>query len=151
MPFLAETPDRLILFYLDLKDFKLTQRNELVYSNLFNVHFLYEREVLIVTSTMELHHYVIQNRNIKFKSKIPAGIPHIPPDQYIQTCQIVGSIDEEQDSSVVMFYLIKKKKKPLETSELHFEILRVKEYQRSFDGKLEVLPDNFTVLSNMHS
>ena len=29
--------------------------------------------------------------------------------------------------------------------------MRVKEYQRSFDGKLEVLADNYTVLSNMHS
>ena len=151
VPFLAETPDRLVLFYLDLKEFKLMQRNELAYSNLFNVHFLFEKEVLLVTSSLELHHYVIQSGKIKLKAKIPAGLPAVPSDQYIQTCQIVGSIDEEQDSSVVMFYLIKKKKKRFEEQEPPFEILKVKEYQRSFDGRLEVLGDNFTVLSNMHS
>lgn len=43
--------------------------------------------------------------------KISAALPEIPKDQYIQHCQIVGSIDEEQDSVIAMFYLIKKRKK----------------------------------------
>lgn len=116
VPFLAEAQDQLTLFYLDLKEFKLIERNSLSYSNLFNVHFLFEKEVLLVTRNLELHHYCIQSGTIKLKAKIPSGIPDVPKDQYIHTCQVVGSIDEEQDSTVAMFYLIKKIKKKHEES-----------------------------------
>jgi len=56
----------------------------------------------------------------------------VPKDQYIHHCQIVGSIDEEQDSTVTVFYLIKKKKKKDESQERNFEVLKVKEYLRTF-------------------
>lgn len=79
--------------------------------------------------------------------KMSAALPAIPEDQYIEHCQIVGSIDEEQDSVVAMFYLIKKKKK----QEINFEILKVKEYLRTFEGKIEPQEEDYTVLMNMHS
>lgn len=63
-----------------------------------------------------IHHYSIQNGKIRTKNKkIKASFPEVPKDQYIHHCQIVGSIDEEQDSTVALFYLIKKKKKKDET------------------------------------
>lgn len=67
--------------------------------------------MLILTKSLELHHYTIQNGKIKLKNKkISASLPEVPKDQYIHHCQIVGSIDEEQDTVVTLFYLIKKVK-----------------------------------------
>jgi len=61
---------------------------------------------------LEIHHFTIQSGKMRMKNKkMSAALPAIPEDQYIEHCQIVGSIDEEQDSVVAMFYLIKKKKK----------------------------------------
>lgn len=60
-------------------------------------------------------------------------------------CRIVGNIDEEQDSTVTLFYLIKKRK------EKNFEILKVKEYLRSFEGKIEAINEDYTVMMNLHS
>ncbi len=40
---------------------------------------------------------------------IKADLPALPEDLVIEHCQLVGSIDEEQDSLVTLFYLIKKK------------------------------------------
>jgi hypothetical protein len=56
----------------------------------------------------------------------------VSKDQYVHHCQIVGSIDEEQDSTIAFFYLIKKRKKKDETQEKNFEVLKVKEYIRTF-------------------
>jgi hypothetical protein len=62
----------------------------------------------------------------------------------------VGSIDEEQDSIVALFYLIKKKKVK-EEQEKNFEVLKVKEYLRTFEGKIEPQEEDFTVMMNLHS
>ncbi len=111
MPFLVEGADRLVLFYVDLKEYKLMEKNTLSYNDLFSVRFLCEKEVLVLTRSLELHHYTIQNGKIKFRNKkLSACLPDVPKDQYIHHCQIVGSIDEEQDSIVTLFYLIKKVK-----------------------------------------
>jgi len=76
------------------------------------VRFLCEKEVLLLTRDLMIHHYTIQSGKIRQKNKkISAAFPEVPKDQYIHHCQIVGSIDEEQDSTVALFYLIKKKKK----------------------------------------
>jgi hypothetical protein len=92
------------------------ERNPIAESNLFSVRFLCEKEVLILTRDLMIHHYTIQNGKIKRKNnKMSAAFPEVPKDQYIHHCQIVGSIDEEQDSTVALFYLIKKKKKKDET------------------------------------
>jgi hypothetical protein len=52
---------------------------------------------------------MIHSGKLKLKGKkINAGLAKIPKDQYIHHCQIVGSIDEEQDSTITLFYVIKK-------------------------------------------
>lgn len=82
-----------------------------------------------MTKQFELHHYTIQNGRIKVKNrKINAQFAELPSDQFVQHCQIVGSIDEEQDSIITIFYLVKKKK----SDAGNFEILKVKEYNRTF-------------------
>ncbi len=94
MPFLVEGEDRLVLYYVDLKEYKLMEKNTLSYSDLFSLRFLCEKEVLVLTRSLELHHYIIQNGKIKLKNKkISASLPEIPKDQYIHHSQIVGSID----------------------------------------------------------
>ena len=154
MPFLIEGDDRLVLFYVDLKEYKLTEKNTLNYDNLFSVRFLCEKEVLILTKQFELHHYTIQNGKIKNKNKkISACLAELPADQYIEHCQIVGSIDEEQDSIVTMFYLVKKSvgTGKNQDQDRNFEILKVEEYNRTFEGKIEPLEEDYTVLSNTRS
>lgn len=151
MPFLIEAADRVALFYVDLKEYKLIERNSLSYANLFSVHFLCEREVLILTRELELHHYSVQGGKLREKNKkISAALPKLPNDQVIQHCQIVGSIDEEQDSIVALFYLIKKKK-VRDEQEKNFEVLKVKEYLRTFEGKIEPQEEDYTVMMNLHS
>ena len=49
VPFLIQSEDRLVLFYVDLKEYKLSEKNTLSYNNLFSVRFLCEKEVLIMT------------------------------------------------------------------------------------------------------
>ena len=94
----------------------------------------------MLTRDLEIHHYTIQSGKLKKKNqKMSAAFPEIPKDQYIHHCQIVGSIDEEQDSTVALFYLIKKKKKKEEFQEKNFEVLKVKEYLRTFEGKIEAI------------
>jgi hypothetical protein len=107
-----------------------------------------------MTRQFELHHYTIQNGKIKLKNKkILACLPELPEGQHVHHCQIVGSIDEEQDSIITMFYLVKKTlghgKHP--QTDGSFEILKVKEYNRTFEGKIEPLEEEYTVLSNLHS
>ena len=99
-----------------------------------------------------MHHYTIQNGSIKLKNKkINADLPKLPSDQYIHHCQILGSIDEEQDSPVTLFYLVKKKADKSGEPDQAFEILKVKEYNRTFEGKIEPQPEDYTVLSNTRS
>lgn len=119
VPFLVEGEDRLVLYYVDLKEYKLMEKNTLSYGDLFSLRFLCEKEVLVLTRSLELHHYIIQNGKIKLKNKkISASLPEIPKDQYIHHSQIVGSIDEEQDTTITLFYVIKKRKTNSKNEEL---------------------------------
>lgn len=40
VPFIIEAADRLTLFYVDLKEFKLIEKNTLSFSQLYSVRFL---------------------------------------------------------------------------------------------------------------
>jgi len=65
-----------VLFYVDLKEFKLMERNFIPESNLFSVRFLCEKEVLLLTRDLMIHHYTIQSGKIRQKNKkIPAAFP----------------------------------------------------------------------------
>ena len=133
-----------MLFYVDLKEYRLIERNTLSYSRPYSVQFICEKEVLVLTRELELHHQIIQNSKIRMKNKaIKADLPALPDDLHIEHCQLVGSIDEEQDSLVTLFYLIKKK--PItngkQEPDRNFEILKVKEYHRTFEGKIEPQPE----------
>lgn len=72
---------------------------------------MFEKEVLILTQNLELLNFGISSGKITLKNKLSAKLPAVPKDQYITYCQIVGNIDEEQDSIITLFYLIKKQKK----------------------------------------
>ena len=62
-----------------------------------------------MTKQFELHHYTIQNGKLKIKNKkIDFILPKLEKGEYIHHCQIVGSIDEEQDSIITIFYLVKR-------------------------------------------
>jgi hypothetical protein len=76
VPFLVEAADRLVLFYVDLKEYKIVEKNTLTESNLFSVRFICEKEVLLLTRQFEIQHLIIQNGKIKLKTnKIKAGLP----------------------------------------------------------------------------
>lgn len=95
VPFLVEGDTQLVLYYVDLKEYKLMEKNSIPNSHIFSVRFLCEKEVLLLTRDLEIHHYTIQSGKLKKKNqKISAAFPEIPKDQYIHHCQIVGSIDE---------------------------------------------------------
>jgi len=52
------------------------ERNTLSYSDIYSVRFLCEKEVLILTRNLEIHHYTIQSGKIRVKNKaISAAFP----------------------------------------------------------------------------
>ncbi len=55
-----------------------------------------------------VHHIIIQSGKMKEKIKIPADL-EIGPNEEIKQVNILGNIDEEQESTVCLFYYLKLK------------------------------------------
>jgi hypothetical protein len=95
---LIESKNVLALFYVDLKENKIVERNSITFSSIHSVSFICEKEILVLSSISKVlivHHLVVQSEKMNEKKRIPADL-EIGPREGIKQVKILGNINEEQ-------------------------------------------------------
>lgn len=77
IPFVVQSKNLLLLYYVDLKENKIIERNSIIFTNILTVRFICEKEFLVMSSTgsaYTIHHIIIQSGKMKEKAKMPADL-----------------------------------------------------------------------------
>ena len=115
-----------MLFSVDLKENKIVERNSIVISNILSVSFICEKEIMVLSSVsgvLTVHHLLIQNGKMKEKNKMSADL-EIGVNEKIKQVNILGNIDEEQESIICLFYYCEMQ------DNSNSQVLKIKEYLR---------------------